>query len=262
MGKAVADLSGHALQAESGGGVLRVAGLQAHVALQRDDRSNALHGQAKLWNVITSRAGFLVTAPAVTAQAVSEQGADGVQRTHFNAEIPALTATGRGARLTTAAQARGTFAQQKNQLEQSLEVWANLLKPRAQVGENPVKVASTPRVALHAALQTDARGVLNGKLDLSPAAWTVVAGNLRFSGLSELSAQLSDLDLAHNSGRVAARLNSSGVTLGDTTQNADCPWSRVQSLTLDGAAHFLARGDAEYSLTGDLRQSESLGATS
>ena len=255
-GRAVADLSGHALQAESADGVLRVAGLQAHVSADREDRSNILHGEAKLWDLSTSRAGFVVLAPEVTAEATSEQSLDGVQRTRFEAKIPALTATGRGARLTTAAQARGTLAQPKNRAEQSLELWANLLKPRAQVGSSPIKVASTPRVALHAALRTDASGALNGKLDLSPAAWTVLAGNLRFTGQSELVAQFSDLDLARGSGRVSARLGSSAVTLGDTTQNADCPWSRVQSLTLDGTAHLLARGDAEYTLAGDLRQSE------
>ncbi|MET0795266.1 MAG: hypothetical protein ABW061_27350 [Polyangiaceae bacterium] len=255
-GKATADLSGHAMQSEFGDGEFRVAGLQAHVSGHRDGQGNAVQGQAKLWNLSTSNAGLVVQAPEVTAEARSEQGPDGVQLSHFNAEIPALVAAGRGARLTTGALARGTFAQPKNKPEKSLEVWAKLLAPRAQLGVKPVQTASTPRVELHAALNSDARGALTGKLDLSPAAWTVVAGNLRFTGKSALAAKFDALDLARNSGRVDARLSSTGVTLGDTTQNADCPWSRVQSLTLDGSAHLLERGDAEYSLAGDLQQSE------
>ncbi|MES1179410.1 MAG: hypothetical protein ABUL62_34155 [Myxococcales bacterium] len=255
-GNAVADLSGHAMQAQLGQGDLQVAGLQAHVSVSRDTSGNEMQGRAKLWNLSTTNAGFVVQAPEVTAEARSELGPDGVQLTHFNAQIPALIATGRGARLTTAAQARGTLAKQKNRVEQSLEVWADLLKPRAQVGASPVKTATTQRVALHAALRNDARGALTGKLDLSPAAWTVVAGNLRFSGKSALEAKFAELDLARNSGHVDGRLSSTGVTLGDTTQNADCPWTRVQALTLDGTAHLLERGDAEYALTGDLRQSE------
>jgi hypothetical protein len=255
-GKAVADLSGHALQAELGQGDLRVAGLQAHVSLSRDGQGNALDGRAKLWNLSTTNAGIVLQAPEVTAEAVSEMGLGGVQLTHFKAEIPALTATGRGARLTTAAQARGTLAQQKDKIEKSIEVWANLLKPRAQVGASPVKVATTPRVALHAALTSDAQGALSGKLDLAPAAWTVVAGNLRFSGKSALAAEFAALNLAKNSGHIDGRLSSNDVTLGDTTQNADCPWTRVQSLKLDGTAHLLERGDAEYTLNGELQQSE------
>jgi hypothetical protein len=255
-GGAVADLSGHAMQAELGQGDLRVAGLQAHVSVNRDERGNAVQGQAKVWNLSTSNAGVVLQAPEVTALVTSEQGPDGEQRTRFNAEIPALIATGRGARLTTAAQARGTLSQQKNKPEKSVEVWADLLKPRAQIGTSPQKSASTPRVALHAALNSDAEGALTGKLDLAPAAWTVIAGNLRFSGKSALAARLTDFDLARNSGRLEARLTSNDVTFGDTTQNADCPWSRVQSLSLDGSAHLLPRGDAEYTLNGDLRQSE------
>ena len=255
-GKAVADLSGHAMQMELGDGSLRVAGLQAHVFGQRDEQGNALEGVAKLWNLSAANPGLVVQAPAVTAEVRSEQAGDGVQLTHFKAEIPALSATGRDARLTTAALARGTFAQPKNNAESSLEVWANLLKPSARFGGSPLKTANTPRVELHAALHNDARGAVTGKLDLSPAAWTVQAGNLRFSGKSALFAKFDALDLARHSGRVDARLSSTGVTLGDTTQNADCPWSRVQSLTLDGAAHLLERGDAEYALTGELQQSE------
>lgn len=255
-GNAVADLSGHALQAELGQGDLRVAGLQAHVSATRDERGNAVQGQAKVWNVSTSNAGLVVQAPEVTALLSSEQQSDGLQLTRFSAQIPALIATGRGARLTTAAEARGTLAQQKNKPQKNLEVWANLLRPRAQLGTSPVKTASTPRVALHAALSSDAEGTLTGKLDLAPAAWTVIAGNLRLSGKSALLARFADLDLAKNSGRIEARLTSNEVTLGDTTQNAECPWSRVQSLSLDGSAHLLPRGDAEYTLSGDLRQSE------
>ena len=257
-GKLSADLSGRSLRVETGNGdrVITLAGLQAHVLAHRDAHGNALHGQAKLWNFSSTNGGIAVRAPELRALAYSEQGADGLQRTHFNAEIPALIAEGRGARLTTAAIARGTFAQQKDRPEKSLEAWATLQRPRALLGSKPVKSAATPRVELHAALRTDALGALSGELGLSPAAWVVEAGNMRFSGQSALAARFAALDLARHSGDVVARLTSTGVTLGDTTQNADCPWSRVESLHLDGTAKFLARGSTSLSLTGDLQQTE------
>lgn len=257
-GKLNADLSGRALRATLGNddGELNLAGLQVHVEARRDAQGNALSGQAKLWNFTATSNGVVVRAPGMTAVARSEQAADGVQRTHFNAELPALVAEGRGARLTTAAVARGTFAQQKNKPEKSLELWATLEKPRAVLGSKPAKTAATARVELHAALRTDALGALNGKLDLAPAAWLVEAGNMRFSGKSALAAEFAALDLARHSGELSARLVSTGVTLGDTTQNAECPWSRAESLQLDGKAKLLARGSTSLSLSGRAKQTE------
>ena len=257
-GKLNADLSGRSFQADLGkdAGQFRFAGLQAHVEAQRDARGNALSGQAKLWNLSASGDGFVVRAPGVIAKAHSEQAESGLQLTHFDAEVPLLQAEGRGARLTTAAIARGTFAQQKNQPEKKLEVWATLQRPRAVLGSKPVKTAATPRVELHAALASDALGALSGKLASLPAAWVVEAGNLRFTGKSALAADFAKLDLARHSGELSAQLVSTRVTLGDTTQNADCPWSRVESLQLSAAAKLLARGSTSFSLNGDARQTE------
>jgi len=253
-----ADLSGRALRVESSSGVeqLHLNGLQAHVQAQRDEKGNALEGQAKLWNFRASKQGLVLTAPGVLAVARSEQLENGAQRTHFKAEIPSLSVVGRGARLTTAALARGTFAQQKNKLEQSLELWASLSQPRAVLGSEPPKKFATPRVDLHAAVRTDARGAVTGKLGLAPAAWVVESGNLRLSGNSALDAEFAALDLARHSGEVNVRLTSNGVTLGDTTQNENCPWSRVDSLHLDGRAKLLARGSMSLSATGELQQTE------
>ncbi len=256
-GKLNADLSGRSLRAQmgDGDGELNLAGVQVHVQARRDAQGNAVQGQAKLWNFSSSSNGVEVRAPGVTAEVHSEQAADGLQLTHFKADIPALTAAGRGARLTTAAVARGTFAQQKDKPEQSLELWATLQRPRALLGSKPA-TATTPRVDVHAALQTDARGALSGKLDLAPAAWVVEAGNMRFSGKSALAAEFAALDLARHSGELSARLTSSRVTLGDTTQNADCPWSRAESLVLGGKAKLLARGSTSLSFSGDFKQTE------
>ncbi|HKO50158.1 MAG TPA: hypothetical protein VJV79_20650 [Polyangiaceae bacterium] len=257
-GKLMADVSGRSLHAQMGKaeGELKLAGFQAHIQGHRDAQGNALQGQAKFWNFSSSSNGVLVRAPGVIAKAHSEQAADGVQRTHFNAEIPALTAEGRGARLTTAAVARGTFAQQKDKPEKSLEVWATLRRPRAVFGSKQSNSAVTAKVDLHAALRTDALGALNGALDLAPAAWVVEARNMRFSGQSALAAKFKALDLARHSGELHANLSSTRVTLGDTTQNADCPWSRVESLQLDGQAKLLARGSTSLSVTGDFQQTE------
>jgi hypothetical protein len=109
---------------------------------------------------------------------------------------------------------------------------------------------------LHAALRSDRLGALTGTLGLLPAPWRVEAGNMRLSGESALTAELRALDLERHSGELAARLRSSGVTLGDTAQNADCPWSRVESLLLDGKAQLLARGSTSLSVRGDLKQTE------
>ncbi len=260
MGKLNADLSGRSLRAEMGDGKgeLNLAGLQVHVQARRDAQGNELSGQAKLWNFSASSNGLVVRAPGVIALANSQQAGDGLQLTRFNAEVPALIAEGRGARLTTAALVRGTFAQQKNQSngEKSLELWATLQRPRALLGSKPTKTASTPRLDLHAALRTDALGALSGKLNLLPAAWLVEAGNMRFSGKSALAAEFAALDLARHSGELSANLLSTRVTLGDTTQNADCPWSRAESLSLDGKAKLLARGSTSLSITADVKQTE------
>jgi hypothetical protein len=257
-GKLNADVSGRSLALHTGKGAdqITLAGLQVHVEAQRDAQGNALSGQAKLWNLSASNGGFVVQAPGVSARAHSELVAEGKQLTHFKAEIPALSAEGRGARFTTAATARGTFAQQKDRAEKSLELWASLRRPRARLGSQPVKTATTPRVELHAALHSDALGALTGKLGLLPAAWVVEADNMRLSGLSALDAEFRALDLARHSGELSARLASTRVTLGDTTQNAECPWSRVESLKLDGRARLLARGSTSLSLSGDLEQTE------
>jgi hypothetical protein len=257
-GKLSADLSGRSLQAQlgNGDGELNLAGLQLHVDARRDALGNALSGQAKFWNFSSVSNGIVVRAPGVTAVAHSEQAGDGVQLTHFNAQVPTLVAEGRGGRFTTAAVARGTLGQRKDRPEKNLELWATLKRPRAVLGSKPAKTAATPQVELHAALRTDALGALSGKLGLAPAAWVVESGNMRFSGRSSLAAEFAALDLERHSGELSARLSSTRVTLGDTTQNADCPWSRAESLQLDGKAKLLARGSTSLSLSGDVKQTE------
>jgi hypothetical protein len=255
-GKLNADLSGRSLSMGDGKGELKLAGVQVHVEARRDEQGNALSGRAKLWNFSSTSDGVVVRAPGVSAVVSSEQASDGMQRTHFDAAIPTLVAQGRGARFSTAAVARGTFAQRKNRPEKSLELWATLKRPRAVLGSKSDKTATTPRVELHAALRTDAVGALHGTLGLAPAAWLVEAGNMRFSGKSALSAEFAALDLARHSGELSARLLSTGVTLGDTTQNADCPWSRAESLQLDGKAKLLARGSTSLALHGESKQTE------
>ncbi len=255
-GKVVADLSGRSMWLELANGQLQLDGLQAHVFARRDEQGNALHGQAKMWNLNTSAGGFQVRAPEMTALAHSEQNADGTQLTQLKADIPALSVTSRAGRLTTAAVARGTLAQPKNSSTQNLELWATLLAPRAQIRATPSTTAVTPKVTLHAALSRAASGALNGKLELAPAPWRVDSGHLRVSGKSTLLARFTDFDLERHSGQVDGHLISSGVSLGDTTQNADCPWSRVQTLTFDGTARLLERGGASFALNGDLSQTE------
>lgn len=253
-----ADISGRALRLElgKGAGRLDLDGFQARVQARRDSRGNAVEGHAKLWNFKASQQGFSLWAPELLAESHTEPLGDGGQRTHFKAEIPSLRAEGRGARLTTAALARGTFAQPKNKNEQRLELWASLKQPRAELGAEPPKKFATPRVELHAALRTDARGALSGKLGLEPAAWVVEADNLRLTGKSAVVAEFAALDLKRHSGAMSARLTSTGLTLGDTTQNANCPWSRVDSLQLNGSAKLLPRGSTALSVNGDLRQTE------
>ena len=257
-GKLNADVSGRSLavQTSNGADEVLLAGVQVQVQARRDAQGNALSGQAKLWNLSASSDGFVVRAPGVTARVRSEQAGEGLQLTHFNAEIPMLRADGRGAQLKTAAVAHGTLAQRKNQPEKSLELWATLRGPRALLGSKPANTAATPRLDLHAALHSDALGALTGKLGLLPAAWVVEAGNMRLTGKSALSADFKALDLARHSGEVSAHLQSSRVTLGDTTQNADCPWSRVESLALDGQAKLFPRGSTSLSLDGDFKQTE------
>jgi hypothetical protein len=257
-GKLNADLSGRSLQAimGNGDGELKLAGLQVHVEAERDEHANTLSGRAKLWNFSAVSDGVVVRAPGVNLVAQSEQTPNGVQRTRFQAEVPALSAQGRGSRFTTAAVAHGTLEQRKGRAEKSLELSATLAGPSAVLGSEPPKTARTPRVDLQASLRTDALGALSGKLDLAPAAWIVEAGNMRFTGRSALATRFAALDLARHSGELNARLTSTRVTLGDTKQNAECPWSRAESLDLDGKVKLLARGSTSLSLTGQSKQTE------
>lgn len=258
MGSLSADVSGRSLRAGLGkrAGQVTLAGFQAHLRARRSAEGNALQGRAKLWELRASAPGLSLQAPGVLAEASSEQLGQGPELLHFKAEIPKLQAEARGARLTTAALACGTFAQQKNKPQKSLELNATLVQPRATFGSQPVKRAATERVELRAALHTDAHGALSGTLGLAPAAWVVEADNLRLSGNSALALELAALDLARHRGELSARLSSTGVTLGDTTQNANCPWSRVESLQLAGDAKLLERGSTTLSLNGELRQTE------
>jgi hypothetical protein len=254
-GSVIADITGRSLGAELADGELKVAGLQVHVSASRDQQGHTAHAEAQLASLSTTGSGMTVRAPEVHAVADSVQGPDGAQITRFLAQIPMLNAESPGARLTTAVTARGTFAHQKNKPEQSLELWATLQKPHATFG--PAQKATAKHdVALHARLNRDARGALNGKLGLLPADWYVDSGNLRFSGKSALVADFTALDLARNSGLMAARLTSTAVTLGDTTQNANCPWSRAQSVELAGTIRLLERGSSALTMTGELGQIE------
>jgi hypothetical protein len=251
-GSVVADVTGRSI----GAGEFKLVGLQLHLTASRDASGHSAHGEARLSNLSTTGGGLILRAPEVHAALDSTRGPGGLQRTRFRARIPTFSVEGRGLRLTTAVTFRGTFAQQKNEPEQRLELWATLQNPNASFGSKSLSAMATSDVSLHAALTSDARGALSGQLGLSPAAWHVDSGNIRLSGQSALAAQFSALDLASNSGQVAARLTSSAVTLGDTTQNANCPWSRVQSLAIAGTARLLAGGSSALSMTGELRQAE------
>ena len=106
---------------------------------------------------------------------------------------------------------------------------ATLLHPVARFGARPEKSALTPRVEVHAALRTDASGALNGQVSLLPAAWSIAAANMRFSGQSALALRLDGLDLGRHRGQVAAKLSSSGVTAGDTTRRTPIALGRAFS---------------------------------
>ncbi len=255
-GSLIAEITGRSLRAELDKGELELAGLRAQVTAERDDRRQQLHGQAWLSRLGATTSGTTLRAPVVTALADSEERPDGTQLTHFSAQAPALIVEGRGARLTTAVMTRGTLAQVKNKPEKRLDLEATLLEPLARFGAQPMKTAATPRVTVHAALRSDARGALSGKFSLSPADWQIDAANLRFAGRSALDVQLGALDLALHRGQVEAKLSSTGVTVGDTTQNANCAWSRVQVLDLDASAKLLERGTTDVSLKGELGQTE------
>ncbi|MEO8901681.1 MAG: hypothetical protein ABI488_07790 [Polyangiaceae bacterium] len=255
-GTAVADVTGRSLRAELGKGEFNLAGLQVKVLARRDAAGNKLHGEAHLSSLSSTGTGVDVQAPELTLQADSEQTADGTQLTHFIAQIPALRAEGRGARLTSSATARGTFAQPKNKSEQRLEVKATLLHPVATLSGSLARKAVAPRVDVKAKLSQDAGGALSGTLALLPAVWHVDSGNMRFSGQSALAMELARLDLGRHTGTVAARLTSTGVTVGDTKQNAACPWSRVQAVQVDAQAHLLADKDTAISVNGEFGQTE------
>ena len=255
-GSVAAEFAGRALRADLGKGELEIGGLRARVFARRSAAGNVLHGQAWL-SALSSRApGFTFSAPEMNAVADTGVEPDGTELTHFFAAIPRLTAEGRGARLTTGALARGTFAQPKNRPERRLDLDATLLHPLATFGASPQKTALTPRVDVHAALTSDARGALDGKVSLQPAAWQVDAANMRWSGRTGLELGLDELDLARHSGEIQATLSATGVTVGDTTQNANCAWSRVQALDLTATAKLLARDTTSLSLNGELGQAE------
>jgi hypothetical protein len=256
-GNMSADVTGRSLHADLGQGKLDLAGMQVHVLASRDASGNALHGEAKLFAFSSSGTVLKVRAPELDLIANSEQTADGTQLTHFVANVPMLSADGEGARLTTAAMARGTLAQPKNSDDKHFDVSAILTKPEASLGSGQVKKAAAPRVEVSASLTSSGpRGILSGTLSLLPAAWHVDSGNMRFAGKSALDLQLAELDLDRRTGQVGGRLASTGVTLGDTKQNADCPWSRVQHLELNGHANLQGDEPAALSLNGLFGQTE------
>jgi hypothetical protein len=255
-GSLSAEVTGRSLSAELADGQFDLAGLRARVFARRDAEGNTLRGQAWLSGLSSRSPGFRMRAPELNAVADSEERADGTQLTHFTAVIPALLAEGPSARLTTAALTRGTLAQSKNTSEKSLNFTATLLRPLAKFGAQPQKVAQTPRVEVQGALQSDASGAMSGKLSLLPAAWRIDAANMRFSGRSALGVQLVAVDFGRHSGEVNAKLTSAAVTVGDTTQNANCAWSRIQGLDLAATVKLLPRNTTDLSLTGELAQTE------
>jgi hypothetical protein len=255
-GAVFADLTGRTMRAELGNGEFDLAGLRVRVNARRDALGGKLHAEAQLDALSSHGMGLDVRAPELNLIADSTESVDGAELTRFNAEIPSLRAIGRGVRLTTGALARGTFAQSKNKQAKRLDVTATLLRPNAVIDGSPMKKAETPRVEVHAALASDAAGALSGTVALLPAAWRVDSGNMRFSGLSALNLQLTALDLARQSGNIGARLRSTGVTLGDTTQNADCPWSRVEELRVDAQAKLAPSEHTAVSVNGEFGQTQ------
>ena len=131
-GSMSADVTGRSLHADLGQGKLDLAGMQLHVQAQRNATGNAVHGEAKLFAFSSSGTVLAVHAPELDLVANSEQTADGTQLTHFVANVPMLSADGEGARLTTAAMARGTLAQLKNSDDKHVDVSAVLTKPEAK----------------------------------------------------------------------------------------------------------------------------------
>ncbi len=255
-GSVAVDLDGRALRGDLGNGEIDLAGLRARVLARRDEAGDHVRGQARLTSLSTQAGGLTLRAPEVLAVADSETRADGTELTHFTALLPALSAEGREVRLTSAALARGVLAQPKNKPEKRLDFEATLLKPAARFGAAPVKTAATSRVVVRGQVRTDAAGALSGDVRLMPAAWRVDAANMRFQGESALDLKLAELNLGAHSGQFAAQLSSNGVTVGDTTQNANCAWSRVQALELDAKGKLLPRDATDISLTGELGQAE------
>ena len=127
-GSVSADVTGRSLHADFGPGKLDLAGMQVHVQAERDAKGNAVHGEAKLFEFSSSGTVLKVHAPELDLVANSELTAGGTQLTHFVANVPLLSADGEGARLTTAAMARGTLAQPKNSDDKHVEVSAVLTK--------------------------------------------------------------------------------------------------------------------------------------
>lgn len=255
-GSVALNVEGRSLRGDLGNGEMKLERLHAQVLAKRDEQGDSLRGQAKLTSFSTRASGFTVSAPEMLAVADSKTAPDGTELTHFEALIPALTAEGQNARLTSAALARGELAQPKNKREKRLDFEATLLKPAARFGAEPVKTAETSRVVVRGKVRTDAAGALTGNVQLLPAAWRVDAANMRFQGESALALALNELNLGAHSGQFDAKLTSNGVTVGDTTQNANCAWSRVQALELDTAGKLLPRNATRISVEGELGQAE------
>jgi len=250
------DVAGRSLRGDLGSGELSLGRLRARVSAERDATGDQIRGQVRLAAFETRASGLILRAPEVAAIVDSKTRADGTERTHFTALIPALTVEGRNARLTSAALARGTLDQPKNKPEKRLDFTATLLRPAARFGAEPVKTAQTPEVVVQGAVSTERAGALNGRVKLLPAAWRVDAANMRFQGQSALELRLAELNLGEHSGEFDVKLSSNAVTVGDTTQNANCAWSRVQALELDAAGRLLPRDATRISLRGELGQTE------
>lgn len=256
-GKVTAELTGKSLRAELSSGVIDLADLQARVMARRDEHESALHGEARLYSLSgKTKTGFTVVAPEVRAVVSSKQVAGQTEVTRFLANVPSLRAEGRGVRLTTAATARGTLAQNKEKTAQNLDFEATLLKPRARFESRVEKIASTDKVEVRAKVSSDAAGILNGQVSLLPAPWRIDSGNIRVAGKSAVLFDLEALDLTNNRGVLATHVSATAVSLGSTTQDADCPWSRVQLVELEARTELLEEWGSTVRLKGELGQTE------
>jgi len=254
-GSATADLDGRSLHAELADGTFNVAGFKVLASAEGDGYRQTVTADAKVSSFSGHVGDFTVNAPAMLANAVVTN-AGGLRSTRFIASIPSLSAKSRTVRLTSAVQARGVLVEnQKNQSRQ-VDLVATLVEPRATVGLEHPERALTKRVEVHAALASNAAGALSGEVHLLPASWQVERENLRLAGKSSLDLSLAKLDFGKHRGAAKGHLSAQAVSLGDTTQDADCPWSRIEGAELDGSAKLLERGSAELALSGLLAQTE------